>query len=87
MSHERRLDGLELRVSALDGGVECRACGYPVSDGSRGIQVVHRTLGVPDDFPPIPTCEDCGNQVNAHDRYVADYERIILEERTDDEAD
>ena len=44
MSYERRLDGLERRVSDLDGGGECRTCGYPVSDGSRGIQLVPRLL-------------------------------------------
>lgn len=86
MSYERRLDGLERRVSELDGGVECRACGYPVTDGSRAIQVVHRIIGVPDNFPPIRTCTDCGNQVNVRGQYVAHYKRIILEKRVEDDA-
>ena len=81
MSHERRLGGLERRVSELDGGVECTTCGFPVTDGSRGIQLVHRTVGVPDDFPVIPVCSDCGNHVNTRGRYVAHYEIIILENR------
>jgi hypothetical protein len=70
--------------SALDGGIECRTCGYPVTDGSRGIQLVHREIGAQDVLPPIPTCTDCGNQVNSHGRCVARYEIIILEEREDE---
>ena len=87
MSHERLLDGLERRAMALDGGIECRVCGYPATDGSRGMQVVHRTVGIPDDFPVIPTCTRCGNQVNVHGRYVAQYERIVLERRPGDDED
>jgi len=40
---------------------------------------VHRTVGIPDDFPVIPTCANCGNQVNTNGRYVVHYKRIILE--------
>jgi len=69
----------ERRVSALDGGIECRTCGYPVTDGSHGIQLVRRELGKPDDFPPFPVCADCGHKVNSQGRYVARYKRIILE--------
>jgi hypothetical protein len=83
MSHERRLDGLERRVIKLDGGLECRTCGYPTTDGSRGIQIVRRTAGVPDDFPPIPTCTDCGNQIDTRSLYVAEFELIILESRNE----
>jgi len=38
-----------------------------------------------DELLPIPACADCG-QVNAHGRYVAHYERIILEERAEEDA-
>lgn len=64
MSHERRLAGLERRASELDGGIECRTCGYPTTDGSRGIQLVHRTVGIADTLPPFPVCADCGNRVH-----------------------
>lgn len=85
MSHERRLGGIERRVSELDGGIECRACGYPTTDRSRGIQVVHRTVGIPDDFPSFPVCANCGNYVDTHGRHVTEFERIVLEHRDGDD--
>jgi len=58
-----------------------------VTDGSRGVQVVHRVVGIPDDFPIIPTCANCGNYVDTRGRYVTKFERIVLEHREGDGDD
>ena len=47
---------------------------------------MHRTGGVPDDFPPFPTCPDCGNQVNTDGQYVTAFERIVLEYRAHEDT-
>lgn len=35
--------------------------------------------GCPDNFPAIPVCAYCGNQIDSHGHYVVHYKRIVLE--------